>query len=281
MSSCQSCQSQSCNTCPSAQEMPEALQNVKKRLVVMSGKGGVGKSTVAVNLAISLAREGHKVGLLDVDVHGPSIPTMLGTTEVGVEIKNEKIMPREVLGLKVMSTGFIINHQDDAVIWRGPMKATLIKQFTEDVAWGELDYLIIDCPPGTGDEPLSVIQSLKRVDGAILVTTPQVVATTDVRKSIQFCKKMELPILGVIENMSGVLCPHCQEIIEIFKKGGGMKMAQEFEIPFLGTVPLDPQIVECGDDGKPWIYQWEKSQSAMLFQEIVLKIREQVQEKIS
>ncbi|MEN6537762.1 MAG: Mrp/NBP35 family ATP-binding protein, partial [Bryobacteraceae bacterium] len=198
-------------------DLEETLRRIKHKIVVLSGKGGVGKSTVAVNLAVSLGLAGNKVGILDVDIHGPSVPKMLHLEDHRLESNGQKLIPAEVGNIKAISIGFLLQGADDAVIWRGPRKAGLIKQFVEEVNWGDLYYLIVDCPPGTGDEPLSVIQALGNTDGAVVVTTPQDVALVDVRKSISFCQQLGLPVLGVIENMSGFVCPHCGEVADIFK----------------------------------------------------------------
>ena len=194
------------------QKLQSRLCRIRHIVVVLSGKGGVGKSTVAVNLAVALKMLGKRVGLLDVDIHGPSIPTMLGLEGKTLQADGEDLIPFDLSGMKVMSLGFLLPNPDEAVIWRGPMKIGVIKQFLKDVEWGELDYLIIDCPPGTGDEPLSVCQFIGKCDGAVVVTTPQKVAAIDVRKSINFCKQLQLPVLGVVENMSGFVCPKCGEI---------------------------------------------------------------------
>ncbi len=232
------------------QKLESRLCRVKRKIVVLSGKGGVGKSTVAVNLAVGLMMAGLKTGLLDVDIHGPSIPTMLGLEGRSPQGNNQELNPLEVNGLKVMSPGFFLNSQDDAIIWRGPMKANAIRQFLQDVAWGDLDYLVVDSPPGTGDEPLSVCQLIKELDGAVIVTTPQKVAAVDVRKSITFCRQLKVPVLGVIENMSGFACPKCGEVTPILGSGGGQGMAAEMGVPFLGSIPIDPAVVLAGDSGR-------------------------------
>lgn len=250
-------------------EREDTLKRIKHKIVVLSGKGGVGKSTVAVNMAVSLALSGSKVGLLDVDIHGPSIPKMLHLDGHRLESNGRKLIPAEVGNIKVVSIGFLLQDGDDAVIWRGPMKAGVIKQFVEEVEWGDLDYLVVDCPPGTGDEPLSIIQTLQNADGAVVVTTPQDVALADVAKSIQFCKQLSLPVLGVVENMSGFACPHCGEVVDIFKSGGGEKMAERMGVPFLGRVPLDPIVVTAGDEGAPYIYNYSKSAAAQAFEPVV------------
>ncbi|MBN1435957.1 MAG: Mrp/NBP35 family ATP-binding protein [Sedimentisphaerales bacterium] len=234
------------------QELRERTSQIKHKISIFSGKGGVGKSTVAANLAFALHEAGKTVGLLDIDIHGPSIPKLLGLEGHSIQGSDEHaIEPIEIFpGLKVMSIGFLLPSRDDAIIWRGPMKYNVIKQFIKDVLWGSLDYLIIDSPPGTGDEPLAVAQLLEDADGAIVVTTPQQVAISDVRKCVNFCHKVNLPVLGVIENMSGFVCPHCQEHVDIFKSGGGKQMAQEMNVPFLGAIPIDPNIVTAGDNGQ-------------------------------
>jgi ATP-binding protein involved in chromosome partitioning len=260
---CKSCTSASCSTQAQRadenseeflerQELSQRMCNIKHKILVLSGKGGVGKSTVAANLAVALSKSGNKVGLLDVDIHGPSIPTMFGLQDASITPgKTENsIPPIEVSdNLKTMSIGFLLAKKDDALIWRGPMKNSVIKQFLKDVEWGELDYLIADLPPGTGDEPLSLCQLIGDVDGAIVVTTPQEIALVDVRKSINFCRKLKLPVLGVIENMSGFVCPKCGEITDIFKKGGAEEMCRKMEVPFAGRIPLTAEIVEAGDSG--------------------------------
>ena len=257
--SCSSCAKSDCDAAvrpaPSADQRSaaETLQGIKHRIVVLSGKGGVGKSTVAVNLAAALAREGMRVGLLDVDIHGPSVPVLLGLQGQRIQSIGDRMLPVETGGILVMSVGLLIEDQDDAVIWRGPMKAGVIQQFVHQVEWGELDYLIVDCPPGTGDEPLSVCQTLGEGTQALVVTTPQDVAAADVRKSITFCRKINLPVLGLVENMSGFVCPSCGEMTPIFKTGGGKALAERFGIPFLGALPLDPEVGEAGDAGKPFI----------------------------
>ena len=249
--------------------LDDRMRLIRHKIMVLSGKGGVGKSTVAVNLAVSLALAGKRVGLLDVDVHGPSIPKMLGLDDAKVQVEHGAILPVEKAGLKVMSIGFLLQNSDDAVIWRGPMKMGVIKQFLQDVDWGDLDYLIIDSPPGTGDEPLSVCQLVKNADGAVIVTTPQDVATADVRKSITFCRQLSLPVLGVVENMSGFVCPKCGAATEIFKTGGGERMASEMAVPFLGRIPIDPAIGEACDDGKPFIYHYSRTETAKAFERII------------
>jgi len=253
--------------------LQERLGRIRHKILVLSGKGGVGKSTVAVNLAVALAQAGRRVGLLDVDIHGPSIPKMLKLEEAGVEVICDGVLkPVETAGLKVMSIGFLLRHRDDAVIWRGPMKMGVIKQFLKDVEWGDLDYLVIDSPPGTGDEPLSVCQLVEDADGAVIVTTPQEVATVDVRRSISFCRQLSLPVLGVVENMSGFVCPSCGTVTEIFKTGGGERLAAETHVPFLGRIPLDPSVGAAGDDGTPFMAHQSGTATARAFARAVAPI---------
>ena len=277
---CSSCSDSSCSAASrelneSEQEFAErqALQSrlcqIKHKIMVMSGKGGVGKSTVAVNLAMSLALAGKKVGLLDVDIHGPSVPTMLGLEGATIDNGPEGMIPVELGRLKVMSMGFLLRNPDDAVIWRGPIKGSVIRQFLADVAWGALDYLIIDVPPGTGDEPLSICQLIRPIDGAVVVTTPQRVAAVDVRKSISFCAHVGLKVLGVIENMSGFVCPKCGETTHILRSGGGQAMAQDMGVPFLGSIPIDPQVALAGDEGQAFVLHYTSSPTATLMRTIV------------
>ena len=242
------------------------ISGIKHKIIVLSGKGGVGKSTVATNIAIALSQKGKKVGLIDVDIHGPSIPKMLGLEGAKLRGTEEGMLPVDYSdSLKVMSIGFILRDQKDAIIWRAPLKHSLIRQFLRDVRWGDLDYLIIDSPPGTGDEPLSVVQLLENADGAVIVTTPQDVALTDVKKAITFCRQVNLPIIGVVENMSGFSCPYCGKTADIFKSGGGEKLASEMNVPFLGRIPLEPKIVESGDSGKPYLQYYRDSETSRAF----------------
>jgi len=255
-------------------EMKLVMDQIKHKLVVMSGKGGVGKSTVAVNLAVSLAKSGKKVGLLDVDIHGPSVPKMLALEDARpISNKDKKLIPiRYSENLSVMSIGFLMEKTNEAVIWRGPLKNGVIKQFLKDVVWGELDYLIIDSPPGTGDEALSVAQLIENPKQAVLVTTPQDVALLDVSKSITFCNKLNLSILGIIENMSGFYCPHCNKKIDVFKQGGGKSLSKEFNIEFLGDIPLQIEVVERGDSGKPFTEDSLEHNATKAFESIVEKV---------
>ncbi|MBP2655718.1 MAG: minD 1 [Firmicutes bacterium] len=244
------CNSQDQEFDKQSQKINEFLQNVEHKIVVMSGKGGVGKSTVATNLAVFLSNQGYKVGLLDVDVHGPSIAGLLGLTGLRLNIIDDLIQPYQYTdNLKVVSIQGMLDQPDDPLIWRGPVKIGIIRQFLADVAWGPLDYLIIDSPPGTGDEPLTVAQTVTGCQ-AVIVTTPQEIALADVRKSIKFCQKVNMPILGMIENMSGFVCPDCGNRHEIFKSGGGEKTAVAGNITFLGRLPIDPGVVAAGDAGR-------------------------------
>lgn len=252
--------------------LEERLSRVRHKVVVMSGKGGVGKSTIAVNLAVALAMSGKRVGLLDVDIHGPSVPTMLGLEGQTVQAREDELVPLDVHGVKVLSLGLFLASQDDAVIWRGPLKMGVIKQFLKDVAWGDLDYLIVDCPPGTGDEPLSVCQLIGAMDGAVIVTTPQRVATVDVRKAVTFCRQLRVPVFGIVENMSGFVCAHCGELTRIFRSGGGRRIAEDMKVPFLGAIPIDPKIAEACDDGWAFVSRDADSPSAAAMRDIVRPI---------
>ncbi|MEW6265260.1 MAG: Mrp/NBP35 family ATP-binding protein [Thermodesulfobacteriota bacterium] len=228
------------------------LQHIKNKILVMSGKGGVGKSTVAVNLAQGLANKGFKVGLLDVDLHGPSIPGLLGLKGLA-GTTGQSILPVEIgPNLKVISIEVLMPEKDRAVIWRGPVKIGVIRQFIADVEWGSLDYLVVDSPPGTGDEPLTVAQTIRDAK-ALLVTTPQEVSLADVRKSVNFCFQVGMEIIGVVENMSGLVCPHCGESIDLFHAGGGDRLAELFGLDLLGAIPLAPEIVRSGDAGRPLV----------------------------
>ena len=232
------------------QALAQRMCRIDHKLFVLSGKGGVGKSSVAAGLAVALASSGKRVGLLDIDLHGPSIPRLMGVRDARADTDGESILPvKSPEGVSVMSVGFMLQGQDDAVIWRGPLKYSVIKQFLKDVNWGDLDYLIIDSPPGTGDEPLTVAQLIEDADGALIITTPQAVAISDVRKSIDFARRVNLPVLGVIENMSGFVCPGCGERSDVFGAGGGEAMASDMGVPFLGRIPIDPALVTSGDAG--------------------------------
>jgi ATP-binding protein involved in chromosome partitioning len=231
-------------------ELARVLKRIRHKLVVMSGKGGVGKSSVAVCLALALARRGKKVGLMDVDLHGPNVLRMMGLKEP-IDLGHAQFdLPPDLFdNLRVISIEVLMRNRDMAVIWRGPLKHQLIRQFISEVQWGDLDYLVVDSPPGTGDEPMSVAQTISDAQ-AIIVTTPQEISLADVRKSLNFCEKINMKVVGVVENMSGYLCPHCGKDLPLFKSGGGLKTAQAAKVPFLGAVPFDPQMVEAADQGR-------------------------------
>jgi Mrp family chromosome partitioning ATPase len=250
--------------------LEERMGRIGKKILVLSGKGGVGKSTVSANLALGLARIGRSVGLLDVDIHGPSIPAMFGLAHSPSLTDEGSILPAEYGGLKIMSVGLFLGGTDDAVIWRGPMKYGAIEQLLRDVEWGDLDYLVVDCPPGTGDEPLSTIQLIGsgNVDGAVVVTTPQDLALLDVRRSVRFCEQLHVPVLGIVENMSGFTCPSCGAYHDIFSAGGGEALSLQLHAPFLGSIPIDPAVVESGDRGTPVLASRPDSPAAQAFEQI-------------
>lgn len=289
-SSCGSGSSCSSGTCGSPdaaiakQDMAirTSLGKIKNKILVMSGKGGVGKSTVSTNLALGLAKKGYKVGLMDVDLHGPDICRMLNLTEKlqAAKVRDNGLLPPMQYNdnLKVISLEYMMEDRDDPIIWRGPLKVQAIRQFVADMDWGDLDYLIIDAPPGTGDEPLTVAQTIKDAH-AVVVTTPQEVALADVRKSLNFCKHVKMNVIGMVENMSGFICPHCNESVEIFKTGGGEKTAAEFGINFLGKVPVDPRVVVGGDDGTPYLTSEEDSPAVRAFAEIIANVEKHLAER--
>lgn len=251
------------------------LDRIKHKLIVISGKGGVGKSTVAVNVAYGLALLGNKVGILDVDIHGPSIAKMLGIEGKKLQIKTKGEFPEPIKvtdNLYALTIASLVDNPDEPIIWRGPLKIGVIKQFMQDIQWPKLDYLIVDSPPGTGDEPLSVVQTLKKVDGSLIVSTPQDVALLDARKTIKFSQKMNVPVLGIIENMSTFICPRCGEKTDIFAGLGIEKAARDFNIDILGNIPIEVDIVKSGDSGKAYLKYHETQASAKEFQNIVLKI---------
>jgi ATP-binding protein involved in chromosome partitioning len=256
------------------------LGRIKHKIIVLSGKGGVGKSTVSVNLAFALSEKKYNVGLMDCDMHGPSIPKILGVEDRRPTTSDKGFNPVSVTpNLKVMSMGFLLSDNDSPVIWRGPMKMGAIKQFIGDVDWGDLDYLIVDLPPGTGDEPLSIAQLIPQSDGAVIVTTPQDLALVSVRKSINFVKKMNMPVIGIVENMSGFTCPHCKKTIDIFKTGGGLKASMDLQVPFLGKIPLDPNIVITSDSGEPFLIKNASTDAGKAIKNIVEKIEHIVKQR--
>ncbi len=260
-----------------------SLGKIKNKILVMSGKGGVGKSTVSTNLALGLAQRGYKVGLMDVDLHGPDICRMLNLTEQlqGMEKKDGLVPPMQFGdNLKVISLEYMMENRDDPIIWRGPLKIQAIRQFIADIAWGELDYLVIDSPPGTGDEPLTVASTIKDAL-ALVVTTPQEVALADVRKSLNFCKHVKMEVLGLVENMSGLVCPHCHKVVEIFKTGGGARTATEFSVPFLGSIPVDPQVVIGGDAGQPYLVSNQESPAIKAFGALIDQVEKGLAGRIS
>jgi len=248
----------------------ENLKEVRNITMVMSGKGGVGKSTIASNLALSLAKKGYKVGLLDIDIHGPNLPLMLGVDKEHMEVSKDNRIEPVIINdnLKLASMGFLLPDKKEAIIWRGPLKMKVIEQFLKDIQWGALDWLIVDAPPGTGDEPLSMAQ-LVPVTSAIIVTTPQEISILDVRKSVTFAQKLNLKILGIVENMSGLICPKCGEKIALFKEGGGERVASEMGIPFLGSIPIEPKVVEATDTGMPYVTEYPDSSVAKAYKRII------------
>jgi len=252
---------ENCSSCSSGQPPqprkglpPRSKIDVKHVILVLSGKGGVGKTTVSVNLASALSAHGRNVGLLDLDFHGPNIPKMLGIEGQKPAVLEKHIEPVHITGtLSVMSMAFLLPNTSTPVVWRGPMKMVAIQQFLDEVNWGTLDYLVVDLPPGTGDEALSIAQLAPNVRGAVIVTTPQDVAVLDAVKAIRFIEKLEVPVIGIIENMSGMICPHCGETIDLFGRGGGKKAAEDLNVLFLGAIPLDPAMVIAGDEGRPYV----------------------------
>ena len=246
----------------------QSLGKIKNKIIVMSGKGGVGKTSTSVNLSIALASSGYQVGIMDVDLHGPDVPRMLGLNGTPQLAPSHKLSPlRYSDNLSAISIEPFIPGKDDAIIWRGPLKFSAIRQFIGDVEWGELDFLVIDSPPGTGDEPLTVAQMISDAK-AIIVTTPQEIALADVRKSINFCRAVKMEIFGMIENMSGFNCPHCGELIELFGSGGGERTAKEMGVRFLGRIPFDPGVVTCGDSGTCYQQVHTNSAVARAFSEV-------------
>jgi ATP-binding protein involved in chromosome partitioning len=257
------------------------MKKIKHKIAVISGKGGVGKTVTAVNLAIAFAMQGHedRVGLLDADLHGPCVPKMLGMENQKLKVGPIGAFPAVgPLGVKVASMALVLAGKEVPVVWRGPLKMRAIEQFLSEVVWGELDFLLIDLPPGTGDEPLSVLKLLPDMDGVVIVTIPSEVSQTVVGKSITFSRQLNVPVIGIIENMSGFVCPDCGKKTHIFKAGGGEKVAQEYSVPFLGSIPLDPRVCEASDLGHPFIMEYPDSAAAKAFMHIVEKIKNYIQE---
>jgi ATP-binding protein involved in chromosome partitioning len=255
---------------------PQPLPGVANIIAIGSGKGGVGKTTLSVNLAVALAKLGHKVGLLDADVYGPNVPLMLGTNAQPKAVSNERIEPILAFGLKVISVGFL-NPGDKPIIWRGPMLHQIIRQFLGSVAWGELDYLVIDLPPGTGDVALSLIQTVP-LTGAVVVSTPSDVSLQDARKAIEMFRQMKVDLIGVVENMSYFVCPHCNHEIDIFSRGGAERTAAQFGVAFLGSIQLDPELRKAGDTGKPAVLEGENSPHAKSLYDFTRKLITRVDE---
>jgi Mrp family chromosome partitioning ATPase len=266
------------------QEQDERLKikmaGIKNKILVMSGKGGVGKTTVAVNLAYGLVAQGFNVGLVDVDIHGPNVAKMLGIEQEQIVGSAGSLEPVSVFpNFKVISLALLGHDRDQPFIWRGPVKMGVIKQFLADTNWGELDYMIIDAPPGTGDEPLSICQLIQNLNAVVIVTTPQDVAILDARKSILFAQQLEVPFIGLVENMSGFVCPECNKEVELFGSGNGEKIATEFNIEFLGRIPLEPAIIRSGDSGKPFIHFNKETKTAEHINAILESLTMQLKEK--
>jgi ATP-binding protein involved in chromosome partitioning len=279
-----------CGSCTSANQCNDAkkeeylkkqklklkLSKIKHKIAIISGKGGVGKSTVTANLAIAFAMQGNRVGVLDADIHGPCIPKMLGLK--GQTLKGSpdgELLPViGRLGIKVASIDFLLQSDEMPVIWRGPLKMRLIEQFLSDIAWGELDYLLVDLPPGTGDEPLSVMQLVPDMDGVLIVTMPSEVSESVVKKSVTFAKQIGVPIIGIIENMSGFVCPDCGKKVDIFKSGGGHRIAQSLSVPYLGSIPIDPKVCDNADEGLSFLSENPTLPTAVAFIEIVTRAKQ-------
>ena len=251
------------------------MAKIKNKLAILSGKGGVGKSTITANLAIALARKGHKVGVLDADIHGPSIPKILGIRGQRLAAGPAGIFPAKgPLDIRVVSMDFLLPDDETPVIWRGPMKMSAIRQFLADVAWGDLDFLLIDLPPGTGDEPLSIMQLTSDIDGILMVTAPSEVSQIVVKRAIGFTRELRVPLVGIIENMSGFVCPKCGAEFDILGTGGGKKISEELGVPFLGKIPIDQKICEDSDSGVPFIIEHPDTPAAKSFMWMVNRLEE-------
>ncbi len=264
------------------QGLRDRMKKIKHKVAVISGKGGVGKSTVTVNLAAAFAKRGHenKIGILDADIHGPSVPRLLGLAGQQVKIGPPGAFPvKGPLGMKVVSMDFFLPGEQIPTIWRGPLKMRAIRQLLADIVWGELDVLFIDLPPGTGDEPLSIAQLLPEIDGVIIVTMPSELSRAVVEKAITFAQRLGMPIIGIIENMSGFICPHCGKKTDIFQSGGGKKMAEETALPLLGSIPIDPEVGKDSDEGKPFTIEHPDSPASKAFMEIVKKVEAYLKER--
>jgi len=264
------------------QRLKTRMSKIKHKIAVISGKGGVGKSTVTVNLAMAFATHGYanRVGILDADITGPCVPKMLGLHGQRLQASPAGIFPAlGPLGIKVVSMDFLLPSEESPVIWRGPLKMKAISQFLSDIVWGELDFLFIDLPPGTGDEPLSIMQLISEMDGVVIVTIASEVSQIVVKKAVTFSRKLGIPVIGVIENMSGFVCPKCGAEIDIFKVGGGQKIAEDLSAPFLGSIPIDPEICRDSDNGMPFITEHVNSPATKAFTEIVKKIEQFLEQK--
>lgn len=258
------------------------MDKVRHKIAVISGKGGVGKTMVTVNLAVAFAKRGipSRIGILDADIHGPCIPKMLGIKGQTLKAGPPGVFPvMGPMGIKVVSMDFLLPNQESPVIWRGPLKMTAIRQFLSDIVWGELDFLFIDLPPGTGDEPLSVMQLLPEMDGVVIVTIPSEVSQDVVKKAVTFSRMLNVPVIGIIENMSGFVCPQCGVQIDIFKTGGGEKISKDLDVPFLGKIPIDPRVCEDSDKGLPFVVEDVNSPATKAFMTIVEKIENHLKEK--
>lgn len=272
---CDSCSQQRSCSDPRAQGLTvKGIERIKHKILVGSGKGGVGKSTVAANLAVALMRRGYQVGLLDADITGPDIPKLLGIEDARLSGGPEGLQPASAMGIKVVSMALLLESRNSAVVWRGPMKMSALKQFIQETNWGDLDFLIVDLPPGTSDEPISTIQLIPEIDGAVVVTTPQEVALLDSRKAVAMFQMMNVPVLGIVENMSGLVCPHCGECIDVFNRGDGEKAARELGVDFLGCIPIESDIGKLGDQGVAFAGQGSAAGEAfeMMVAEILEKI---------